>query len=58
MNMILIVSPIIIGTLWIRVKSLIKATKTKTNVLMEFIYLSVTLAISAALIYFIITRLD
>lgn len=58
MNMILIASPVIIATLWIRVKSLINAAKTKTNVLMEFIYLSITLAISAALIYFIITRLD
>jgi len=58
MNMILIASPVIITTLWIRVKSLIKAVKTKTNFLMEFIYLCITLAISAALIYFIITRLD
>ncbi len=56
--MILIASPVIIATLWIRVKSLFKAAKTKTNVLMEFIYLSITLAISAALIYFIIARLD
>lgn len=56
MNMILILSPIIIGTIWFRVKALMSAFKTKTNFLMESILFLLTVSLSAWLVYFVLTR--